>query len=240
MEIEQFKNHTSSQFNKDMDELRGKLLMMGGQVELQIENAGKAFMQTDIELAEQVLQQEAVINQLELDIDRECVEILAKRQPIAIDLRLVLAAIHIIRDLERIADEASRVAKMAIHIQENESLIKSKQYYEIQHLVTLVQAMLHQALDAFARLELDTVITIRNEDINVDREYGSIVRQLVARMMEDPRNVRRALDVLWTVRSLERIGDHVCNICEHVIYVVKGEDVRHVSQEELAKRALGW
>ncbi|MDT8406413.1 MAG: phosphate signaling complex protein PhoU [Methylococcales bacterium] len=240
MEIDKFKKHTSSQFNKDMDAIRSKLLLMGGLVELQIENAGKAFMLADMELAEQVLQQESVINQGELDIDRECVEILAKRQPIAIDLRLVLATIHIIRDLERIGDEASRIAKMAIHIQENESLLKPQQYYEIHHLVNLVKAMLHQALDAFARLELDAVVAIKNEDINVDREYGSIVRQLISRMMEDPRNVRRALDVLWTVRSLERIGDHVCNICEHVIYIVKGEDVRHISQEELAKRALGW
>lgn len=239
MDINKIGHHISRQYNEEMEDIRNKVLNMGGLVEQQIEQAAVAFMNSDLEMAEQVIQQDEVVNRLEMRIDQECTEILAKRQPAAFDLRLLLSVIKTINDLERIGDEASKIAEMAIHLNGTEHKHKSEDYYEIQHLVDLVREMLHGSLDAFARLNVDDVLSITAQDAKVDREYGSIIRQLVSRMMEDPRNVRRTLDVLWTARALERIGDHACNICEHVIYMVKGEDVRHISREELQKKVKG-
>lgn len=239
MDINKIGHHISRQYNEEMEDIRNKVLNMGGLVEQQIEQAAEAFMNSDLEMAEQIIQRDGVVNNLEMQIDRECTEILAKRQPAAFDLRLLLSVIKTINDLERIGDEAAKIAEMAIHLNGTEHKHKSEDYYEIQHLVNLVKEMLHGALDAFARLNVDDVLSITAQDAKVDREYGSIIRQLVSRMMEDPRNVRRTLDVLWTARSLERIGDHACNICEHVIYMVKGEDVRHISREELQKKVQG-
>ena len=239
MDINKIGHHISRQFNEEIEDIRNRVLNMGGLVEQQIGQAAEAFMNSDLEMAEQVMQKDEVVNSLEMQIDQECTEILAKRQPAAFDLRLLLSVIKTINDLERIGDEAAKIAEMAIHLNGTEHKHKSEDYYEIQHLVGLVKEMLHGALDAFARLTVDEVLSITDKDTKVDREYDSIIRQLVSRMMEDPRNVRRTLDVLWTVRSLERIGDHACNICEHVIYMVKGEDVRHISREELHKKVKG-
>lgn len=239
MDISKIGHHISRQYNEELENIRNKVLNMGGLVEQQIEMAAKAFMNSDLEIAEKVVQQDHIVNSLQMQIDQECTEILAKRQPAAFDLRLLLSVIKTINDLERVGDEASKIAEMAIHLNGTEHKHKSEDYYEIQHMVSLVKEMLHGALDAFARLNVEEVVSISAQDTQVDREYGSIIRQLVARMMEDPRNVRRTLDVLWTVRALERIGDHACNICEYVIYMVKGEDVRHISLEEMEKRVNG-
>ena len=239
MDINKIGHHISRQYNEEMEDIRNRVLNMGGLVEQQIEQAAEAFMNSDLEKAEQVIQQDEIVNSLEMQIDQECTEILAKRQPAAFDLRLLLSVIKTINDLERIGDEAAKIAEMAIHLNGTEHKHKSEDYYEIQHLVELVKEMLHGSLDAFARLNVEDVLSITDKDVKVDREYGSIIRQLVSRMMEDPRNVRRTLDVLWTARALERIGDHSCNICEHVIYMVKGEDVRHISREELQKKVQG-
>ena len=236
MDTDNIGHHISRQFNEEMENLRNRVLSMGGLVEQQIERAAVAFLGSNLEMAEQVIQQDKAVNLMEMQIDQNCTEILAKRQPAAFDLRLLLSAVKTINDLERIGDEAAKIAEMAIHLNGNEQKYLSKDYYEIQHLVSLVKEMVHGSLDAFARLTVDDVLSITEQDIKVDREYSSIIRQLVTRMMEDPRNVRRALDVLWTVRALERIGDHACNICEHVIYMVKGEDVRHISREELQQK----
>ncbi|PKM10131.1 MAG: phosphate transport system regulatory protein PhoU [Gammaproteobacteria bacterium HGW-Gammaproteobacteria-10] len=243
MDINKIGHHISHQFNKELEDIRNRLLNMGGVVEQQIEQAANAFMNSDLELAEKVIQQDKIVNDLERQIDQECTEILAKRQPAAFDLRLLLSVIKALNDLERIGDEATKIAEMAIHLNSTEYLSehqhKGEDYYEIQHLVDLVKDMLHGALDAFARLNVGEVLSITAQDAKVDREYSCIIRQQVSRMMENPRNVRRTLDVLWTARALERIGDHACNLCEHVIYMVKGEDVRHVSREELQKTLQG-
>ena len=239
MDINKIGHHISRQYNEEMEDIRNRVLNMGGLVEQQLEQAALAFMNSDQEKAEQVMQQDELVNSLEMQIDQECTEILAKRQPAAFDLRLLLSVIKTINDLERIGDEAAKIAEMAIHLNGTEHKHKSEDYYELQHLFNLVKDMVHGALDAFARLNVEDVLSITDQDVKVDREYGSIIRQLVSRMMEDPRNVRRTLDVLWTARALERIGDHSCNICEHVIYMVKGEDVRHISREELQKKVQG-
>jgi len=223
--------HISRQFNIEMEDIRNKVLTMGGLVEQQVDMATNAFMNCDMEVAEQVMQQDHLVNSLEKDIDHECTEIMAKRQPAAFDLRMLIATLKIITDLERIGDEAARIAKMTMRL-EGTDFYQDK-YYEIEHLLEMVKDMLNGALDAYARTDTEEVVAITAQDSKVDREYTSITRQLITQMMEDPRNITRALDMLWTARALERIGDHSCNVCEHVIYMVKGKDVRHLSQEEL-------
>ena len=231
MDNNKIKQHISRQFNEEMEDIRNKVLAMGGLVEQQVDLATKAFMGYDMESAEKVVQQDQLVNELEKNIDHECTEIMAKRQPAALDLRMLIATIKIITDLERIGDEAARIAKMTMRL-EGADYYQDK-YYEIEHLLELVKDMLNGALDAYARTDVEEVIAITAQDAKVDREYTSITRQLITQMMENPRNITRALDMLWTARALERIGDHTCNVCEHVIYMVKGKDVRHVSREEL-------
>ena len=233
MDNNKIKQHISRQFNEEMEEIRNKVLAMGGLVEQQVNLATKAFMSYDMESAETVVHQDQLVNELEKDIDHECTEIMAKRQPAAFDLRMLIATIKIITDLERIGDEAARIARMTMRL-EGSDYYQDK-YYEIEHLLELVKDMLNGALDAYARTDVEEVIEITAQDAKVDREYTSITRQLITQMMENPRNITRALDMLWTARALERIGDHACNVCEHVIYMVKGKDVRHVSREELEK-----
>jgi len=230
-------HHISEQFNKELEDLRNKVLTMGGLVEQQIELAVKAFTNGDVELAEQVIKQDNQVDALEMAIDLESCQILALRQPAAFDLRLLLTVIKVINELERVGDLAERIANMAIHL--SDSIGKRDDYYELQHMADLVKEMLHEALDAFARMNIDTITEITGRDEHVDKEYASILRQLITQMMEDPRNITRTLDILWTVRALERIGDHSRYICEHLIYMVKGEDVRHLTQAQLEKKVKG-
>ena len=229
--------HISGQFNKELEDIRNRVLTMGGLVEAQLESAVKAFMGSDLELADLVIKQDNQVDAMEMLIDQECMQILALRQPAAFDLRLIITVIKVINELERVGDLAERIAQMAIRLADVDG--KIDQYYELQHMADLVKEMLHGALDGFARLSIEKVTTITRGDDNVDREYASIIRQLITRMMEDPRNITRTLDVLWTARSLERIGDHSVNICEYLIYMVKGLDVRHISQEELERKVKG-
>lgn len=229
--------HISGQFNKELEDVRNKVLTMGGLVEQQIEQAVTAFSTGDMEMAELVIKQDNQVDALEMAIDQECMQILALRQPAAFDLRLLITIIKVVNDLERVGDMAERIAEMAIQLSSTDS--KRDQYYELEHMAELVQGMLHGALDVFARMNVEDVTSITGLDENVDREYGSIIRQLITKMMEDPRNITRMLDVLWIARSLERIGDHACNVCEHLIYMVKGEDVRHLTQEELERKMKG-
>ncbi len=226
-------HHISEQFNKELEDIRNKVLIMGGLVEQQIELAVKAFSTGDLELAEIVIKQDNQVDQLEMAIDLECTQILALRQPTAFDLRMLITVIKVIHEIERVGDKAERVAEMAIKLA---GLQSSFRHYELEHMAELVKGMLHDALDAFARMSLENVAEITERDDNVDREYDSILRQLITRMMEDPRNITRTLDVLWTIRALERIGDHACYICEHLVYMVKGEDVRHISHDEMEKK----
>ena len=226
--------HISHLFDEEMEDIRHKVLTMGGLVEQQMENAVKAFMSCDQDLAEKVLQQDEMVNSLEMEIDHDCIQVIAKRQPAAVDLRMLISIIKAITELERIGDEAGRIAKMAIRLDATDYY--HDQYHEINHLVDMVKGMLSGSLDAFARMNIDGITEITGKDEKVDREYTSIIRQLITQMMEDPRNITRAIDILWTARALERIGDHACNICEHVVYIVKGDDVRHLSQHELESK----
>ncbi len=234
MDNSKIAHHISENFNKELEDIRYKVLAMGGLVEEQIELAVKALTNGDMELAELVIKQDNQIDELEMVIDAECTQIIALRQPAAFDLRLLLTVLRVINELERVGDLAERIAKLAIQLSSNEG--KSDQYHELQHMADLVKEMLHNSLDSFARMSIEGITDITGRDEQVDREYSSIIRQLITQMMEDPRNITRALDMLWTVRALERIGDHACYICEHLIYMVKGEDVRHLTQAELEQK----
>jgi len=228
--------HISEQFNKELEALHTKVLTMGDLVERQIELAVQSYTSGNEDLAERVIKQDNDVDELEMTIDLECMRLLARRQPAAFDLRLLITVIKVIHELEKVGDKAERVAKMAIRLAKDPNQFP---YYELEHMAELVKRMLHDALDAYARMTLENVPAIIERDNDVDREYENIVRQLDTRMMADPRNITRTLDVLWTVRALERIGDHATYICEHVVYMIKSEDVRHLSRSELEKKVKG-
>ena len=225
--------HISEPFNKELEDIRNKVLNMGGLVEQQIELAVEAFSTGNLEMAERVIKQHNQVNALEGAIDHECTEILALRQPTAFDLRLLITVLKIIHEIERIGHKAERVAEMAIKLADVESKFP---HYDLEHMAELVKGMLHDALDAFARINIEKVSAIFEREDNVDLEYDNILRQLITRMMEDPRNITRTLDVLWTVRALERIGDHACYICDHLIFMITSEEVCHLSQTKLLKK----
>ena len=233
MEKSSISHHISRQFNEELEDIRSKVLAMGGLVEEQIEDAITALVGGDIDLAEAVITRDRSVNALEVSIDEESIHVLARRQPTAGDLRLIIAVIKTITDLERIGDQAERVARMAIHLADMER--PKSQYSELRHMGDLVRKLLHDALDAFARMDAEAALTVAQGDLTIDAEYDAILRQMITFMMEDPRNVRRTLDIMWSARALERIGDHARNICEYIIYLVKGKDVRHTSLEQMER-----
>jgi phosphate transport system protein len=210
---------------------------MGGLVEQQIEQAMIALVKGDVALGEAVIMNDTKVNKLEVTIDEECNQIIARRQPAASDLRLVVAVIKTITDLERIGDEAEKIARMAVRLAGEER--PKNNYAEIQVLGQHVRQMVHDALDAFARVDVESALLTAREDRKADQEYEGAIRQLITYMMEDPRTISRVLNVIWAARALERIGDHARNICEYIIYFVKGKDIRHTSLDQVAQEILG-
>lgn len=225
-----FGHHISQQFNEELVDVRDRVLAMGGIVEQQISQALTALTEGNADLAREVIKNDYKVNSMEVAIDEECSRIIARRQPAASDLRMVVAIIKAITDLERIGDQAERVARVAIKLSEMER--PANEYLELQNLGTHVNKMLHDVLDAFARMDVEAALNIAHEDIKVDREYEGIMRQVITFMMEDPRSITRMLNTIWIARALERIGDHSKNIGEYVIYLVKGKDVRHTTLEQ--------
>ena len=223
--------HISQQFNSELEEIRSHVLAMGGLVEEQIRNATQALVSGDVPLAETVINRDAEVNKAEVSIDEECTHIIARRQPAATDLRLVIAVIKTITDLERIGDQAERVARMGTRLADVER--PKNNYHELQNMGEHVAKMVHGALDAFARSDVDAAIRVSKEDEQVDQEYDGLMRQCLTFMMEDPRKISQMLDIMWAARAIERIGDHAKNICEYVIYLVKGKDVRHITIEQI-------
>ena len=226
-------NHISQQFNADLEEVKNNLLEMGGMVEKQLSDAIDAIITADSGLGALVREDDAAINAMEMQIDEECNRILARRQPAASDLRLVLSIIKAVNDLERIGDESAKIARLAIELTEQGE--SSKGYVEIRHIGEHVRRMVSMALDAFARYDIDAALAVAREDVSVDLEYSSAMREMITYMIEDPRSITRVLNVVWALRALERVGDHAKNIAEHVIYLVKGTDVRHLGLDGLEK-----
>ncbi len=225
--------HISQQFNSELEEIRSHVLAMGGLVEEQIRNATQSLVDGNVELAESVISRDVNVNKAEVSIDEECTHIIARRQPAATDLRLVIAVIKTITDLERIGDQAERVARMGTRLAEVER--PKNNYHELQNMGEHVAKMVHGALDAFARSDVEMAIRVSKQDKQVDQEYDGLMRQCLTFMMEDPRKISQMLDIMWAARAIERIGDHAKNICEYVIYLVKGKDVRHITIEQMEK-----
>jgi len=220
-----FENHIMKQFDEELEEIRTQLMEMGGKVEQQLKNAIKAVIKADSSLAEDVIREERLVDEMEVDIDEACILIIARRQPAASDLRFIMMVTKAVNDLERIGDEAKKIANHAIILSEQDSL--SQGYKEVRHLGSSVSTMLANALDAFARFDVEAAMSTLEEDAQIDLDYKTALRELVTYMMEDPRSISRAINILWVVRSLERIGDHAKNLCEQIVYVVKGKDIRH-------------
>ncbi len=229
--------HISRQFNEDLEEVRSKVLQMGGLVEEQLVNAVRALVENDSDLAQRVMKTDARVNALEVEIDEECTRIVARRQPAASDLRLVMAVIKTIADLERIGDEVKRVAKMTRD--ELEGLLDEEIRNELEHMGELVKKMLHSVLDAFARTDKHKAVEVARSDRRVDVKYQSISRHLMTYMAQDPELIPMIMNVLWAARAMERMGDRCENIAEYVIYLVHGKDVRHVTLEEYAPGLVG-
>lgn len=227
-------HHISQQFNAELEDIKNHMLEMGGVVEKQLADALVAITSADSGLASEILVEEDHIDAMEIKIDEECNLILARRQPAASDLRLVLTIIKTVRDLERIGDESAKIARMAIKLSEEGDYPEG--IIEFRHLGDRVARMVNLALDAFARYDADSALEIAQDDLVVDKEYGSAMRSLITYMMEDPRSISRMLNLLWALRALERIGDHAKNITEHVIYLVKGMDVRHAPLDKVADK----
>lgn len=234
MEKDTYKQHISEQFNEELDGVKSRMLEMGGIVEQQIAAAVKALVATESGEAELVVARDDEVNSLEVSIEEECSRILARRQPAASDLRLVLAINKVITDLERIGDEAAKIARQAINLSEEGA--SPSGYVEMRHIGLHVTSMVRNSLDAFARLDVEAAVNVAQEDDLIDKEYANAMRSLVTYMMEDPRVIGSVLNEMWALRSLERIGDHARNIAEHVIYLVKGLNVRHVEIDQLIAR----
>jgi phosphate transport system protein len=228
---EDYTHHISGQFNTELEGLRNHMLEMGGKVEQQLSHAVEALVSLDSGRAELIIDQDHEVNQMEMSIDDECASILARRHPAASDLRLVIAIIKVNTDLERIGDEAAKVARQAVRLSESGN--SPSNFVEIRHIGNHVAGMLQRSLDAFARLDVNTAVEVVQNDTIVDKEYGSALRSLMTFMMEDPRSIGSIINEMWALRSLERIGDHASNIAEHVIYLVRGLDVRHGRLEAL-------
>jgi phosphate transport system protein len=233
METADLSHHISRRFNEDLERVRTQVLAMGGFVEAQLAKAVTSLIDGDSSLGESVAIDDLKVNGMEVSIDEECSRILATRSPAAGDLRVIVAIIKTITDLERIGDEGEKIGSIASRLATMER--PENKYREIKHLGRIVSEMVHDALDAFARMDATGALRVARQDRVVDEEYEAIHRQCITFMMEDPRAIRRALDVMWVVRSLERIGDHAKNICEYVIYMVHGKDVRHTRLEDIER-----
>ncbi|MDR1063122.1 MAG: phosphate signaling complex protein PhoU [Azoarcus sp.] len=220
--------HLSSQFDSELTGICSKLMEMGGLIETQIQNAIQALAQFSIPLADEVIQTEDRVDMMEVAIDHALTSIIARRQPAARDLRLLLAISKITTNLERAGDEADKIARRVKSIVEG-AFARKMPIGDLRLASNMAAALIHRALDAFARLDLDTAVSILKEDDLIDREFKGFTRKLITYMMEDPRTIGDSLNLLFLAKAIERIGDHAKNIAEFIIYIVKGTDVRHSS-----------
>ena len=224
--------HTYKQFDAEMEEIRSGVMAMGGLVETQLARAIDSLRHPELAQIDTVAADELAINQMQMNIDQQCSQIIAKRQPAAIDLRVVLTVVKIVNELERLGDEIKKIAYKAHEMQRPESLTAVR-LHDITRAAELAERNLQLALDAFARLDVKAAATVISNDEAIDAAFLSILRQLISYMMEDPRTISPALEVVFIAKSIERIGDHAKNIAENVVHVVKGKDVRHATAEQI-------
>ena len=229
--MEAMSEHTYKQFDIELESLRTRVLQMGGLVEQQVKKAMQGLYAADTSLLEAVVREDARVNQLEIELDEACSQVIAKRQPTAIDLRMITTVIKAISDLERIGDKAHKIGRLGLALNAQHTSFTPD--VELRHMADLSLEMLHTALDAFARLNVTAAAEVVHQDEAVNVEYSSVVRQLITYMMEDPRTISRSLDIMSIAKAIERVGDHAKNIAEYVIYMVKGLNVRHATLEEI-------
>ena len=231
--------HTFNRFDQELVDLNSLVLRMGGLVEDQIAKAMTALRDADVEAARQVVARDHVVNFFDVQADELIVNLLALRQPVAKDLRMILSLGKTVTDLERIGDEAERIARMTIDIYDStDAPPDARLLGDAFRMSTLATSMLHDVLDALARLDVEQAIRVARGDTELDGEFQAALRRLSTYIMEDARNVGHIIDATFIVKSLERIGDHSKNIAEYVIFLVKGKDVRHVSPESIDTEEL--
>jgi phosphate transport system protein len=224
--------HSSKQYDHELEAIRSKVLLMGGMVETQFEEAMECFRVGNDETADRVMADDHAVNQLEVSLDDACSHLIVRRQPAANDLRTVFATIKVITDLERIGDESSKIARTSKSLH-SRGVVNGLNHYDMVRSISVATTeMLHDALDAFARNDGKQAMAIIAQDALIDHEFKTILRNLITFMMEDPRTISSALDTLWVAKAIERIGDHAKNIAEYVIYVVEGRDIRHTKPAE--------
>jgi phosphate transport system protein len=225
--------HTYKQYDADLEAIRSRVLQMGGLVEQQISKAMDGLDSGDLVLLDQVINNDNRVNGLEVQLDESCSHLIAKRQPAASDLRMVMTVVKTITDLERIGDEAKKIARRAkaLHSTDNSFIPRVR----LRPAADLAIEMLRASLDSFARVDVSSAVNVHRQDKVVDSEFRGVIRQLITFMMEDPRTISAAIETLWIAKAIERIGDHAKNMSEYVVYMVKGRDVRHVSVEEMER-----
>ena len=226
-----FNQHTSKSYNEELEDIRNLLLNMGGMVEKQLQKAMQSLLESDLKLAKKVIKKDLGINAMEVKIDEECTQIIAKRQPAASDLRLIIAVIKSITDLERIGDEAEKIAKNSVHLIDKN--YKSEYFYELEDLGNIVSNNLNNALNALARLDAEQALKVAVNDDLVDDTFEKLNKELISLMSVEPQDIKNIVRLSWSAKALEKIGDHTKNICEYVIYLVKGKDVRHLDLETI-------
>jgi phosphate transport system protein len=229
--------HTYKQFDIELESIRSRVLRMGGLIEQQIIKAIEGLTTLNLEIIDQVIVNDHLVNSMEVEIDEQCNHIIALRQPAAGDLRMIMTVVKTITDLERMGDEAEKIARMGKLIC-NGDLLKTPRFNAIASVSDLVLEMLRKALDSFARLDVTTAVQVVRQDLQVDEAFRAILRQLITFMMEDPRTISTSIEILFVAKALERIGDHAKNIAEYVVFMVKGKDVRHVNVEDVEREAM--
>jgi phosphate transport system protein len=227
--------HLSKQYDQELEALRARILRMGGMVEAQLQSAITAYERPDVKLAEEVIDADRGVNEQEVELDRVVVNMIVRRQPTAGDLRLIIGVARTVTELERIGDEATKIARAAKWLFDKQRSVRTPRLRDIHNSALAAARMLRGALDALARLDAAAAAAIIDEDRGVDQQFQAILRQLITFMMEDPRTISPSLDAVWVAKAIERIGDHAKNIAEHVIFVAQGADVRHATPEEIAR-----
>jgi phosphate transport system protein len=226
--------HTLKQYDVELESVRARVLQMGKLVRGQVWLAIESLTDGDPALIDRVISDDHLVNALEVAIDESCTQIIARRQPTAVDLRMVIMVIKTITDLERIGDEAKKIAATAKLLAQKKNLSLPR-FEKIKHVSNLTLDMLDKSLDAFSNMDISTVAEVVRQDEEVDEEFRIILRNIVSFMMEDPRTISSALEILLVAKSIERIGDHAKNMSEYVVYMVKGRDVRHITAEEIER-----
>jgi phosphate transport system protein len=227
--------HLSKQYDQELESLRARILHMGGMVEAQLQAAIASYERPDIKLADDAINSDRSVNEEEIELDRVVVNMIVRRQPTAGDLRLIIGVARTVTELERIGDEATKIARAAKWLFDKQRSVRTPRLRDIHTSALAAARMLRGALDAFARLDAAAAAAIIEEDRGVDQQFQAILRQLITFMMEDPRTISPSLDAVWVAKAIERVGDHAKNIAEHVIFVAQGADVRHSTPEEVAR-----